>query len=97
MLRDRLKLKLLRRFRRDSIPRPSESVKSRMFRKVLREGGESPGGCPGFVLPHGRFMRSHLCDNLYHDYHYDQVIPSIRRRATACVTDHATGPGMYDT
>ena len=26
---------------------------------------------------------------IYRDYYCDQVIPSIRRRATACVTDHA--------
>jgi len=44
--------------------------------------------------PYGRFKRSLLCDNLYHGYRFDQVIPTIKRRATACVTDHVNGPGV---
>ena len=35
----------------------------RKSREILqgKSGRESPGGCPGFVLPRGRFRRSRFC------------------------------------
>ena len=85
---------ILTRGRRNQESRMNRELKVENVQiKVRIGGGGGLPGCTGFVLPYGRFMRSLYCDNLYHGYHYDQVIPSIKRRATACITDRAIGPG----
>jgi hypothetical protein len=62
--------------------------------KMYRLRGSHLGAAQALSVPYGRFMRPRLCRYRFHDYCYDQFIPSIERRATACVTDHATGPGL---